>query len=431
MKPEIRNQNAQLSQKSEIRIGSFWFWSFIGHSGFVILVLGLAVPAYAHERYEADVVSATPIGSAADQKEVSSTFFLPPGRGMIVELALRNVGWGTWSRNVSILAADEGTTKARHRSWRGQTVARLRERVVPEGSLGHFRVAVVMPATSTHSVHFRLTAGRIAFARGEITFTLRDPNFVSEPLVQPPVPATGIPNIRIGITKVTDPITIVGPDVNGISTAQGYDAHPTWNQNLNDNRFRGKLEIVTAANGEQWLVNELPLEQYVAGIAEEAEGMPLEHLKAMATAARTYAYYHLQRGGKHKEFGFHLLATPADQVYKGVGFEERAPSWVRATQETAGLIIAYQDQPILAAYSSGTCGRTKSFTEVWGGEPNKYAYLVSVPDLDGVILNCVTLPGNHQVGLSAAGSRSSARAGRTFEDILKYYYTGVALKKIY
>jgi peptidoglycan hydrolase-like amidase len=58
-------------------------------------------------------------------------------------------------------------------------------------------------------------------------------------------------------------------------------------------QFRGVLDLV-AASGGLAVINQVPFEEYVQGIAEVPSGWPAEALKAQAIAARTYALHELR-----------------------------------------------------------------------------------------------------------------------------------------
>ena len=75
----------------------------------------------------------------------------------------------------------------------------------------------------------------------------------------------------------------------------------------NNREYPGALEIVKSGDGLT-VVNELPLEDYLAGAvkAEAGDKMPLEMLKAQAIVARTYAAYHRRLNA---EKAFHLVAS--------------------------------------------------------------------------------------------------------------------------
>ena len=88
---------------------------------------------------------------------------------------------------------------------------------------------------------------------------------------------------------------------------------------------------------------------------------------------------------------------------------------------------------IVASYSSGTDGKTRRWCEVWkcADPKNDYPWAMATDDPLGIIPNALTLSGNHMVGLSGKGARTLAGQGKTFEEILKYYYAGVEIKKLY
>lgn len=122
--------------------------------------------------------------------------------------------------------------------------------------------------------------------------------------------------------------------------------------------YRGSLEVVPATGGVS-VLNELSLEEYVAGIAEVPGRWPMEALKAQAVAARTYALWEMGRG-YWQRFGFDLCATTACQVYQGAEATrgEEGRRWARAVQETAGEILVHDGEPILARYHASSGGRT-------------------------------------------------------------------------
>ncbi len=212
---------------------------------------------------------------------------------------------------------------------------------------------------------------------------------------------------------------------NGVVELLSYENRPAWNTALNDNRFRGVIEIRWAeATKKLWVINELPLESYLGGLAESSGNAPPEFVKALITAARTYAYYHIQRNTKHAADHFTVDAQ-YDQVYRGYNFELRAPKMAENAKATAGTIATFDNSVAITPYFSRSDGRTRSWNEVWSGGP--YPWLVSVSDP-----NCkgMTLWG-HGVGMSAQGALGMASQGKTWTEILQYYYTGVTLKQIY
>ena len=204
----------------------------------------------------------------------------------------------------------------------------------------------------------------------------------------------------------------------------------------NDNTFRGIIEIVYSATSQKyWVVNELPIESYLKGIAEMANGELPEYAKAFMISARSYAYYYIKEGGKRAGEPYHLINTPSDQWYKGYNFELRAKDTVTGVTATHAQVATYDNKPIVAAYSSGAPGLTKNACEVWGGKycTADYIYLNGgVDDPSGTIYkNQSCSAANHCVGLDADGARRMTALGSKAEDILKKYYPGIVLTQAY
>ncbi len=208
-----------------------------------------------------------------------------------------------------------------------------------------------------------------------------------------------------------------------------YNDIPSWDTSLNDNKFRGVIEIrYSTTSNALWVINELPLEDYLKGIAETSSSSPSEHLKTMTVAARSYAYWFIKNGTKHKGESFHLKnsrnGNGNDQVYKGYGLEVRFPQLVSAVNSTPGEVVTYNGSPVITPYFSRTDGRTRSAYEVWRW--TWAPWLVSVPDPD---CSGMTLLG-HGVGLSGYGSVKRAQRGNSYTSILSYYYQGTKLGKV-
>ncbi|MCE9585753.1 hypothetical protein K8R04_00330 [Candidatus Uhrbacteria bacterium] len=200
-----------------------------------------------------------------------------------------------------------------------------------------------------------------------------------------------------------------------------------WLPGANDNTFRAHLELRWSPTVSQaWVINELPIEWYLKGIAETSNVSPMQYQRTLLVAARTYAMYHVQRQTKHASKFFIVDAT-YDQVYRGYGQEARSPTIVAAVDATRGQIVTYQGKLALTPYFSRSDGRTRSWGEVWYGQSN-YPWLVSVPVPDDV---GKTLWG-HGVGMSATGAlQMDAKWGKTYDQILAHFYTGTELRRVY
>jgi peptidoglycan hydrolase-like amidase len=205
-----------------------------------------------------------------------------------------------------------------------------------------------------------------------------------------------------------------------------YSRPVSWLPGANDNKFRSKLELRYApATDAVWVINELLIETYLKGIAETSNVSPMEYQKALLTAARTYALYHVNRGTKHAA-EFFLVDAHLDQVYRGYGQEARSPNIVDGVIKTRGQIVTYDGKLAITPYFSTSDGRTRDWTEVWGGKG--YAWLKSVPvphDVGQALWG-------HGVGMSARGALYMASKDKALYDaILKHFYVGIELRQAY
>jgi len=194
----------------------------------------------------------------------------------------------------------------------------------------------------------------------------------------------------------------------------------------NFNKYRGIIEFRYSSSSDTvWLINELGLEDYCKGIDETSDISPMEFQKALIVAARTYALHHYNRGTKHASDHFTVDAL-YDQIYRGVVAEQSHPNVSVAVQETRGMIVTYDNEPVLTPYFSQSDGRTRDWQEVWYGGP--YPWLVSVPDPHNQGQELL----GHGVGMSARGAlKMAARDDSNFVEILQYYYQGTKVQRIY
>ena len=227
----------------------------------------------------------------------------------------------------------------------------------------------------------------------------------------------------------------VGDTKDTIFEIISWEARPAWKPSLNDNLFRGSIYLRPSADKKSlWVINELPLEDYLKGVAETVNGDLLEYRKAMVLASRTYALFYIQEKVRYPGEYFHLNNTPNDQLYKGYNFESRADDVGEAVNLTQGEVITYAEKPIIAAYSSDSCGVTKDARKIWSNFFDDHPYLWGgVKDPAGTIRHkaCPNFTAAHGVGLSATGARQMAGQGSTYQEILKHYYPGVKIEKIY
>ena len=137
--------------------------------------------------------------------------------------------------------------------------------------------------------------------------------------------------------------------------------------------YEGTLEIYGTDQG-LLLVNELPLESYLCQVvpSEMPSSYETEALKAQAVCARTYAWRQYQ-DEKLINYHAHVDDSVAFQVYGNVQGNEKTR---QAVEETAGMILCQNGEPIQAYYFSTSAGAT-STDEVWEAE-EEAGYLQSV-----------------------------------------------------
>lgn len=285
---------------------------------------------------------------------------------------------------------------------------------------------------------------------------------------------------------------------------------PSASQDLDDLSVRLLLD-------EQVIT--LSLRDYLHGVlsAEVPASFEPEALKAQAVAARTYAVYKLRGTPPEHHRGADLCAdfgccqayrTPeASAALWGDSSEAYAARIAAAVSQTAGMVILYQEEPILAAFHSSSNGRTEDAEDAWSS-PVPYLRSVSSPENEDTVTNYVTvqsvsvsefagtirsrypdakldgrpsawfgnevrsktgrvlsieiggvpIPGaalrslfslrstafqvtasdteitfsvtgyGHGVGMSQYGANAMAKAGRSFQEIVEWYYTGATVR---
>lgn len=154
----------------------------------------------------------------------------------------------------------------------------------------------------------------------------------------------------------------------GLTTAAGTAIEPR--------EYWGTIRVQPGEGAaDLWVYNFVPLEKYVRGIAEidydwatpgGAYYAP-EAVKAQAVASRSYAV---------AKKGATLSDNWADQCYRGYSFEAKYPGVAQAAEATAGQILTWEGQAIVANFSGHSGGYTTN--SAWSGP--KPLYLVCQPD---------------------------------------------------
>ena len=151
-------------------------------------------------------------------------------------------------------------------------------------------------------------------------------------------------------------------------TEDGY----VW---IGDRWYRGKVQLVNQGN-RLTAINHVDLEHYLYSVvgAEAVSSWPIEALKAQAVAARSYALY--KRKTKKNSL-YDLDTTQSTQVYKGLDTEYLTTH--EAVNSTAGQIMTYNGNVILAAFHSSSGGHTENVEDIW---TSPLPYLRGVIDYD-------------------------------------------------
>lgn len=218
-----------------------------------------------------------------------------------------------------------------------------------------------------------------------VLVTLPTANAAQHPVIRVAV-MKGVPSAKVRAARGL--ITVSGPD--GAAIASGVDAklraqggtiringNPVVGEYvvvtakpslyyIGRRKFRGALRIYPHENDTVLVVNELDLEDYLAGLinSEISSNWPIEAVKAQAVAARTYALN--QIGGTNRyspDARYDVEATVADQVYDGAHREDRrAYEGVRAT---TGMVLTRSGVIFPSFYHSTCGGHTEHAHNVW------------------------------------------------------------------
>ena len=164
---------------------------------------------------------------------------------------------------------------------------------------------------------------------------------------------------------------------------------------VNERSYPETVYFLNRGNG--WIViNQLPLEQYVASVvgAEMPSHWNPEALKAQAVAARSYALVHLVRPA---DSDFNLGDTTRWQAYGGLNTQSGATT--AATHATKGLVLSFKGGLVESLYAS---------TSEIAAEAHSHL----------------------GASMSQHGAQNLARKGLKFNEILGRYYVGASLARL-
>jgi len=232
---------------------------------------------------------------------------------------------------------------------------------------------------------FRVFSTSVVLAVCLLLAVMLDASAAQHPVIRVAV-MTGVPSAKVRASRGL--ITVKGAD--GAAIVSGVDAKfraQSGTIRINGNpiageyvqvtakpalyyierrKFRGSLRIYSHEENSLLIVNELDLEDYLAGLinSEISSNWPIEAVKAQAVAARTYALNQIAGTNRYSpDARYDVESTVADQVYHGAHREDkRAYEGVRAT---TGVVLT-RGGVIFPSFYHSTCGGyTESAHNVW------------------------------------------------------------------
>ncbi|OGH61670.1 MAG: hypothetical protein A2848_01845 [Candidatus Magasanikbacteria bacterium RIFCSPHIGHO2_01_FULL_50_8] len=228
------------------------------------------------------------------------------------------------------------------------------------------------------------------------------------------------------VTTSTQPFRLAAIDADARFVLPDKTEAATWNKSIIYNEYRGSFELRWSDKIPGiWMVNELPIELYLKGLIETGNAESAELHKSVYTAARTYAYIHLPDGKRYIDRIWDVHAV-WDQYYKGYAAERVNPNGVKAVDETRGLLVTYENKPVVTPYFTRSNGMTRGWKAAWGGTDKPWLQPVIAVHDQGKKL------WGHGVGMSTQDAKFRIlKDNWTHEQVLTYYYTGVQLKRVY
>lgn len=215
---------------------------------------------------------------------------------------------------------------------------------------------------------------------------------------------------------------------------EGFNKRPSWKPEQNDNVFEGN--IIFNEKGD--IINEVDMNEYMRGMAEVPESSHHEKRKALAVSIRSYIEYYTNGKGDQKFPGEEYNASDDPRIfqkYLGYNYSTRAHKWIQALKETENEMIFYKNEVLRVPYYSCTLphnNRTLNPEEAnwWGYFLERKEVFQSKEDSIGVDPKRNTREQcGHGVGMSGQGAEMRAQQGKTYKEILTYYFSNIEIKK--
>lgn len=192
-----------------------------------------------------------------------------------------------------------------------------------------------------------------------------------------------------GLLEQEEPLSI--PQESVAADAEITESPPAeGEQTVTDESIVANGEITVLVDGE---ARTKKLEDYVVSVVagEISPDFPTEAIRAQAVAARTYALYKQKTGrpAQHEEADVcddpaHCAAFVDLKTEAAARWGEQADTAEdvirQAVEDTAGQVLTYEGEPIVAVFSSAAGEKTERAVDVWGSD---IPYLQSVDSPGG------------------------------------------------
>ncbi len=220
-----------------------------------------------------------------------------------------------------------------------------------------------------------------------------------------------------------DYFRLVPSDPSNFFTLVNYNRPVKGRGQINFNAYRGVLEYRYSPKSKlPYIVNELLLDAYVSGVAETHDAAPLEYIKALMVAARSYAYAHIGKTLPTEKRMFDVYPNTVDQIYLGYNSELYMPRAAKSAADTAGQMVTYKGAPVITPYFSHSDGKTRSW------KTKDRPWLKSVPAVYDKGKRML----GHGIGMSNYDAQKRAQKdGWTYDQILQHYYTSTTIERVY
>ena len=134
-------------------------------------------------------------------------------------------------------------------------------------------------------------------------------------------------------------------------------------------KYNDDLIVIADTKGKLTAINEVQMENYLAGVIESegGGGKHLEYYKVQAILSRTYVLDHIN---KHRKDGFSVCDRVHCQAYHNM--LRHTPSIRDAVEETKGIIMLDRNLDLADGYFFANCGGQTSESDFVWNQPVSY-----------------------------------------------------------